>query len=171
MKTFYEWLAQFRLIETYYGLDPKQYDQLFDAELEKVIKQVRDPAHREALEGMRGFRWLSYIAASVRNAGFRDQREVQEKAHDVAVKLLAVLQVRLDGGETKSLVGCDALGSPGKWKIKQVVQEIKALAREYATAIGDSELLRRIEKAMEAEEETLAKRRTSTAAARATVGA
>ena len=163
---------------------------------------------------------MSYIAAAVRNSGCRDQREIQERAHDVAVKLLvgglfrdydetrhgpmdlrfkrsvgnavrnmvelqrnrrrllptvpiqqdfepggitaddlparstaqdhdeqlikdfrslvrrrfgalgvAVLQVRLDGGEVKSLVGCPALGSPGKWVIKKTVQELKALAR------------------------------------------
>jgi hypothetical protein len=201
---------------------------------------------------MRGFNWMGYVAAAVRNAGFRDQREVQERSHDVAAKLLtgtlfrgfderrhgamdlrfkrsvgnavrnmaelgrnrkrllptvpirqefepggitaddlpdrspaqdhderliqgfrqlvrkrlgglgvAVLQVRLDGGEVKSLVGCKALGSPGKWKIKQIVQEIKQLAREYAASLGDPELLRRIERAMEAEEETIAKRRAS----------
>ena len=31
---------------------------------------------------------MGYIAAAVRGAGFRDQREVQERAHDVAVKML-----------------------------------------------------------------------------------
>jgi len=242
MLTFWAWLAQFNLIETYYGLDPAEYNNLFDAELEKVIEQVRDPAHRQALEGMRGFRWLSYIAAAVRNAGFRDQREVQERAHDVAVKLLmgrlftgfdekvsgpmdlrfkrsvgnairnmaelernrrrllpsmpldqaaepsgmphaddhderlvnrfrelvrrrlgglgvAVLQVRLDGGEVKSLVGSKALGAPGRFVIKRVVGEIKQLAREFCS--GDPELLRRVEKAMAAEEETVGKRRAS----------
>ena len=61
-------------------------------------------------------------------------------------------------------MGCDALGSPGKWKIKQVVGEIKELAREYARSLGDPELLRGVEKAMEAEEETIEKRRATTAA-------
>ena len=247
MQTFWQWLSRFRLIETFFGLDPKQYDALFDAELQKVIARTQDPKHRQALEGMRGFGWVSYIAAAVRNSGWRDQREIQERSHDVAVKLLvgglfrdydetrhgpmdlrfkrsvgnairnmaelernrrrllptvpidraaepgsmtnddggsekvindfrnlvrkrlgglgvAVLQVRLDGGEVKSLVGCKALGSPGKWKIKQVVQDIKELAREYATSLGDPELLRRIERAMAAEEETVAKRRTAMAA-------
>jgi hypothetical protein len=37
---------------------------------------------------MRGFNWRGYIAASVRHAGVRDQREVQERTHDVLVKLL-----------------------------------------------------------------------------------
>ena len=34
---------------------------------------------------------------------------------------LAVLDVRLGGGETKSLVGSPSLGGPGKWVIKRVV--------------------------------------------------
>jgi len=253
METFWQWLARIRLLgETYYGLDPAEYNALFDQELEKVVQRTRDPAHRQALERMRGFGWMGYIAAAVRNAGFHDQREIQERAHDVAVKLLvgglfrdyderrhgpmdlrfkrsvgnairnmvelernrrrllptvpldqeaepgsmtssdsgekvvnnfrrlvkrrlgqlgvAVLDVRLAGGETKSLVGCPALGSPGKWGVKRAVQQIKQLAREYAASLGDSELLRRIEKAMASEEETIAKRRTATAARQA-VGA
>jgi len=78
-----------------------------------------------------------------------------------------VLQVRLDGGEVKSLVGCDALGSPGRYVIKRVVGEIKQLAREYAASLGDPELLRRIAKAMASEEETIERSRRTTAARRA----
>ena len=253
MQTFWEWLAQLRLAETYVTFDPKQYDQLFDEELEKVIARTSDAKHRQALERMRGFGWLGYIAAAVRNSGYRDQREVQERAHDIAVKLLmgrlftgfdervsgpmdlrfkrsvgntvrnmvekernqrrflptvpidrgaelggmtrndgggekvvrdfrrlvhrrlgdigtAVLNVRLAGGETKGLVGRFDLGSPGKWIVKRTVQEVKELLRQYAASLGDPGFLREIERAMGREEETLAKRRTSTAARQA-VGA
>ena len=207
------------LDESYITFDPKQYNQLFDEQLEKVIAITSDPAHRQALERMRGFNWISYIAASVRHAGFRDYRDGQERIHDVAVKLLmgklfrgfdervsgpmdlrfrnsvgnavrnliekernrrrllptipidqefepgimtsdddggermirdfrrlvrrrlgeigvAVLDVRLTGGETKSLVGCPSLGSPGRWGIECAVQQIKRLAREYAVSLG-----------------------------------
>jgi hypothetical protein len=48
--------------------------------------------------------------------------------------------------------------------------EVKQLAREYATSLGNPELLRRIEKAMASEEETVAKRRATTMARQA-VGA
>ncbi len=88
MQTFWEWLGQLRLAETYVTFDPKQYDQLFDEELERVIARTSDAKHRQALEKMRGFGWLGYIAAAVRNSGYRDQREVQERTHDIAVKLL-----------------------------------------------------------------------------------
>ncbi len=254
MKTFWQWLAEIRLLETYYGLDPKQYNSLFDMELEKVIGRVKDPAHRQALEGMRGFGWMGYIAAAVRNGGFHDQREIQERAHDIAVKLLvgglfrdyderrhgpmdlrfkrsvgnairnmvekernrrrllptvpiqqefepgmvtaddlparspqddgekvvrdfrrlvkrrlgeiggAVLDTRLAGEETKGLVGRPDLGSPGRFVVKRVVCQIKELAREYAVSLDDPELLRRVARAMGREEETVAKRRTATAA-------
>ena len=261
MQTFWQWLAQPQ--ETYFTFDPAQYNALFDAELEKVIQQVRDPAHRQSLEKMHGFGWMSYIAASVRNAGFRDYRDGQERIHDIAVKLLtgtlfrgfdervsgpmdlrfknsvgnavrnlvekernrkrllptvpirqefqpggvtpddlpakswtndddsmkvvqdfwrlvrrrlgevgvAVLNARLAGEETKSLVGSPTLGNPGRWGIKRAVQQIKQLSREYAASVGDPGFLRDIERAMEREQETVAKRRTATAARRQTVGA
>jgi hypothetical protein len=94
MRTFVEWLsyadvlAWLRLIETYYSFDPAQYNAVFDEELSKLVERTSDAQHRKVLETMRGFDWISYIAASVRNAGYRDYREVQEKTHDVAVKLL-----------------------------------------------------------------------------------
>jgi hypothetical protein len=75
---------------------------------------------------------------------------------------LAVLDARLDGEETKGLVGSPSLGSPGKWTIKKVVVGIKRLAREFFR--GDPELLRRIERAMAAEGETIKKRRAAMAA-------
>ena len=179
--------------------DPKQYNQLFDEELQKVVARTSDPAHRQALERMRGFNWMGYIGALVRHAGFHDYRDGQERIHDIAVKLLmgklfrgfdervsglmdlrfknsvgnavrnlvekernrrrllptvpidqqcepsgmigdgggervvndfrrlvrrrlgqlgiAVLDVRLAGGEIKNMVGCPSLSSPGKWCI------------------------------------------------------
>ena len=75
---------------------------------------------------------------------------------------LAVLDLRLEGGETKSLVGCPSLGSPGQVDVKKVVAGIKALAREFFR--GDPELLRRVERAMAAEGETIGKRRAAMAA-------
>jgi hypothetical protein len=90
--------------------------------------------------------------------GFREL--VRRRLGDLAV---AVLDARLDGIETKSLVDSPALGSPGKWTIKKVVAGIKALAREYAASLGDPELLQRIEKAMAGEEATVAKRQAAMA--------
>jgi hypothetical protein len=258
METFLEWLrqndllARLRLIETYFSFDPAQYNKLFDDELAKL--SVSSPEHREALERMRGFNWVGYIAASLRHAGWQDQREVQERTHDIVVKLLmgklfsgfsqetsgffdlrykrsvanavknlaekernrrrfiptvsignefrpgavtaddlpapassgqqddkliqdfrrlvrtrigelgiAVLDARLQGQETKALVGRPDLGSPGRYVIKRTVQEIKALAREYASGIGDAAFLRDIERAMGREETTVEKRRAATA--------
>ena len=89
MQTFWDWLRlRHFLAETYFSFDTKQYNTLFDSELEKAIARVRDPACRQALERLRGFNWLSYIVGSVWHAGFRDQRERDEKAHEIVVKLL-----------------------------------------------------------------------------------
>lgn len=258
MQTFWQWLSQLK--ETYFTFDPKQYNRLFDDELEKLLQRVRDPAHRQILNRMRGFDWIAYIAASVRHAGFRDYREIQERTHDLAVKLLtgklfqgfdertsgpmdlrfkrsvanaiknltekernrwhylptvsiqrkfqpgvtvdalpapswtadddehviddfrrllldrlgnvavAALDQRLAGEETKSLVGSREVGGAGRDAIKRIVRNIKRLAVEFAGAIGDSELLRRIEKARAGEADMVGKRRAATAMRRA-VGA
>ena len=45
------------------------------------------------------------------------RRLVRQRLGSVA---LAVLDTRLDGGETKSLVGLASLGSPGRWTVKKV---------------------------------------------------
>ena len=252
MQTFIDWLSHLRqptLSETFYGLDPVQYNRLFDEELDALTRRVADPAHRQALERLRGFNWLGYIAASVRNAGVRDQREIQERVHDIAAKLLmgtlfkgfdermsgpmdlrfkasvgnavrnmaekernrrryvpsvsiqqdfqpggvtadalparwspvhgdervierfrdlvrdrlgnlalAILDLRLDGGETKSLVGTPLAGGAGKFVIKRLVQQIKQLAHQFAASLGDAIFLRRIERAMADEEATVQKR-------------
>ena len=205
---------------------------------------------------MRGFNWVGYIAKRLRNAGYRDQREVQERTHDIVAKLLtgglftnydenrhgpldlrfkrasamrcrnmvekdrnrrkfmpsipigqefepggvtaddlpgravaavtmqarpdrgflqlvqkalgelglAVLEARMDGQETKSLVGREDLGRPGKFTIKRVVQDIKSLAREHAKTLDDPGFLRDVERAFQRESETVEKRKASTAA-------
>jgi len=243
MRTFLEFISDLNLlsrlwlIETYYSFDPQQYNQLFNDELGKL--SVSSPEHRQAIERMRGFNWVGYIAMSLRNAGYRDQREVQERTHDVVVKMLtgglfthyderqhgsldlrfkrsvanairnmvekdrnrrkfipigqergddvpdravagrdngliddfrqlvrsrlgelglAVLDARLAGEETKSLVGREDLGSPGRSVIKRVVGEVKALAKEFSERRGDAGFLRDVQRAMGREEATVQKR-------------
>jgi hypothetical protein len=90
------------------------------------------------------------------------RRLVRKRLGDLG---LAVLDARLDGIETKALVGSPALGSPGKHRITMVVAGIKALARNFAASLDDPELLRRVERAMGREEETAAKRRATAAMA------
>jgi hypothetical protein len=80
---------------------------------------------------------------------------VRSRLGDLGV---AVFDMRMTGGETKSLVGSLSLGSPGKYVIKRLVQQIKQLAKKYATSRGDEPLLRRIEKAMAEEAATVQKR-------------
>ena len=89
---------------------------------------------------------------------------VQRRLDEIGV---AVLDVRMEGGETKSLGGSASLGSPGKWVIKRTVQQIKELAQEFFQ--GDPELLRSVERAMADESETVEKR-LRTVKARRVVG-
>ena len=92
MKHFNEYIAnhdllsRLWLIETYFSYDPAQYNKLFDDELKKI--SVSSPEHQQALEKLRDFKWVGYIAKCLRNAGYRDQREVQERTHDIVVKML-----------------------------------------------------------------------------------
>ena len=67
------------------NFDPTAYDRLFDGQLSKLLPRLTDPAQRGRMEG---FGWTNYIAASLRNAGFREQGDLEEKIHDVVVKLL-----------------------------------------------------------------------------------
>ena len=258
MKTFYEFLSDLDLlsrlwlIETYFSFDPAQYNQLFDDELSKI--SATSPEYQQAIERLRGFNWVGYIAKSLRNAGYRDQREVQERAHDLVARMLTgglftnydeerhgpldlrfkravanavknmvekdrnrrrfiptvpigqefepggitaddlpgrktnddseavyegfrklvkracgdlglgIFDARMDGQETKSLIGREDLGRPSKFVVKRVVGEIKALAREHAKLLGDSAFMWSVERAFQREAETFGKRRAAMAA-------
>ena len=73
-----------------HDLNPREYDALFDKEFERLLPRISDPAERNRLRGMLGNQWTNYIAGALRNAGFREQGDLQEKIHDVAVKLLVM---------------------------------------------------------------------------------
>ena len=47
------------------------------------------------------------------------------------------------------------------YTVKKTVQEIKALAKRYAIAVGDPNLLQRIERLMAAEEMTVKRRKAA----------
>ena len=96
------------------------------------------------------------------------RRLVRKRLGDLGV---AVLNARLAGEETKSLVGRAERAAPESSWSRGSFARSKELAAEYARSLGDSELLRRIERAMASEEETVAKRQATTAARRQRVGA
>ncbi len=234
--------------------DPAAYDRLFDDQLAALLPTLHDPEAKERLAAMQGRGWTHYIAACLRNAGFREQGQVEELIHDVVVRLLvspgglfggyderwhgpldlrfkrsvanavkniaekeknrrkylptisggtttedlpasheptdsmlverfrrllqtrlgdlavAILDARLEGRQTKSIVGLPELDSPGRFVVKRVVQQIKALAREFAHELGDPDFLRRVERLMDAEATTIAKRTATTQRRRAGAG-
>ena len=240
MLGFLQWLT---LREQF---DPAAYDQLFDQQLEALLARMPDGEQRERAATTQGFAWTNYIAACLRNAGFRYQGDLEERIHDVAVKLLvspgglfrdyderrhgpldlrfkrsvgnairnivalersrrkyipavcggtraedlparpeanydttlierfrqllaqhgrlalAVFDTRLNGEQTKDLIGHPQLGNPGKFQIKRAVQQVKAAAREFAEASGDQAFLRQVERLMAAETATIQKRQAAT---------
>ncbi|MDY0169909.1 MAG: hypothetical protein RBS80_25425 [Thermoguttaceae bacterium] len=86
------------------------------------------------------------------------RQQVQERLGTLA---LAVLDARLDGADVKSLIGLAEFGSPTSYKIKQVVQQIKALAATF----GDESFRAMVSRALDAEQQTLARRFGSLATA------
>ena len=67
----------------------------------------------------------------------------------------------MSGGETKWLVGSPSLGSPTGWSVKNLVQKIKQLGKDFAQQRGDLGFLRDIERAMDRENATVQKRVTA----------
>jgi hypothetical protein len=82
-----------------------------------------------------------------------DFRElVQRTLGAIAVR---VFDARLEGIEMKNVPGVSS------YTVKKTVQEIKALAKKYALAVGDPNLLRQIERLMAAEEITVQRRKAA----------
>src|SRR5271157_5147364 len=70
------------------NFDPAAYDDLFNKELDTVLPTLRNADDRKRLASMRGRGCTNYIAACLRNAGFREQGDLEERIHDVVVRLL-----------------------------------------------------------------------------------
>ena len=223
--------------------DPAAYDGLFDRELDAVLPTLQDAAARERLASFRGG-WTNYIAACLRRAGFRGQGDLEERIHDIVVRLLvspgglfsnydqarhgpldlrfrrsvinavrnmaekektrrkrllggtmvddlpaapvpnhaptlverfrkllqarlgdlavAIFDARAEGRETKSVVGMPELNRPSRFVVKKVVGQIKAVGREFAETLGDPDFLRQVERLMDAEAATVARRTATT---------
>ncbi len=84
---------------------------------------------------------------------------VRERLGDLA---LAILDERLQGKDTKNLVGKSEFGTPSAFYVKKQVQAIKKLADAFAARHGDFSNL--LAKAMDAEAKTIAKRQRAMAA-------
>ncbi len=86
---------------------------------------------------------------------------VKERLGDLA---LAILDERLQGKDTKNLVGKSEFGTPSAFYVKKQVQAIKKLADAFAARHGDSDFSNLLAKAMNAEMQTIAKRQRAMAA-------
>ena len=80
---------------------------------------------------------------------------------------LAILDARLGNEELKGLVGRSELGSLSAYQLKREVGEVKRLAHQFAARSGNSEFLRLVDRAFDAEATTIAKRQAARQAASA----
>jgi len=81
----------------------------------------------------------------------RLRKEVEDELGKLA---LAVLDARLDGVDVKSLIGVPELFTPSHYQIKKAVQQVKALTATF----GDEQFQAMVQRAMDAEQQTLARR-------------
>ena len=71
---------------------------------------------------------------------------------------LHIFDLRLNGEETKSLVGNVDLGKPTSYQLKQAVIGIKQLAKSFARQRGDEVFAKAVDRAMEGEKATMRRR-------------
>jgi hypothetical protein len=73
-----------------------------------------------------------------------------------------IFDARLQGWQMKNLIGLPELHHPSRHVVKWTVQQIKKLAREFAEGLGDPDFLWQVERLMDAEAETIARRTATT---------
>ena len=69
-------------------LDKGAYNDLFRQELERLLPRLTDPIQRQHAEAMRDFDWTRYIAGAIRRSGITNQDEIDEKIHEIAIRML-----------------------------------------------------------------------------------
>ena len=79
--------AQSSLEETYYWFNPAALRRVSSTKNWSRSSPEPDPAHRRILEGMRGSTGSLYCRLR-QSAGYRDRRQVEERTHDIVVKLI-----------------------------------------------------------------------------------
>jgi hypothetical protein len=228
-------------------LDKGAYNDLFRQELERLLPRLSDPLQHQHAKAMLDFDWTRYMAGAIRRSGITSQDEIDEKVHEIVIRMLVspgglfkdyderkhgpfdlrfkrtlanslknltekernrrryipsvpirqefvpggvtaddlaargtpesdpavidnfreligrqlgtlavrVFDARLEGVEMKNLPGVSA------YAIKKTVQDIKSLARTYATALGDPSFTTQVERLMAAEERTFQRRRAT----------
>lgn len=92
-------------------------------------------------------------------AQFRDL--VKERLGNLA---LAIFDQRLQGEDTKNLVGKEEFGTPSAFYVKKAVRAIKELADGFAARHGDSDFSNLLATAMKTQAEIIAKRQRAMAA-------
>jgi hypothetical protein len=141
--------------------------------LERRFRAATWNAIRNVVEKRRNYqRWMVSADPAVM-AGIHPAREhphstglLDDFRKVVAEKLgklaAAILDWRLEGKQTKEMIGRAEFDSPSIYSIKREVGEIKKLAHRFAAKSGDPEFLAKVEKALSNEAATVAKRQAAT---------
>ena len=74
---------------------------------------------------------------------------------------LAILDWRMEGRDVKDMVGRAELGNPTAYSIKREVGEIKKLAHRFGLESGDPVFLDKVNRAMNRQAATVAKRKAA----------
>ena len=70
-------------------IDKGAYNDLFRQELEQLLSRLTDPVQRQHAESMLDFDWTRYMAGAIRRStGTTSQEEIDEKVHEVVVRML-----------------------------------------------------------------------------------
>jgi hypothetical protein len=113
------------------GFDARSYNALFHQQIAALLPKLKNPKQRQHVEGLRGFDFMGYILASLRNAGFKGQ-DVEEKAHEIAVKLV-VTPGKLFAGYDENKHG--PLLARGKVAIANAIKNLVAKERRRRDAM------------------------------------
>jgi hypothetical protein len=70
--TFADWVSTKYILEVSELFNRAGYNDLFNAEIDKLLAQVDDPAVRRELEEAKQMDWVSYISSSLRRSGVQE---------------------------------------------------------------------------------------------------
>lgn len=83
---------------------------------------------------------------------------------------LAILDLRLNGGDLRSAIHNPDFGNPSSYRVKVIVHGIKKLAEEFAEERGDEGFVRQVRRAMAGSNEVVERRVAGNQARRQAVG-
>ena len=85
--TFADWIADKYLLEVSELFNRSGYNDLFNAEIDRLLARVDDPSVRRELEDAKQMDWVSYISSSLRRSGVQEA-DLDALTSELVFKLL-----------------------------------------------------------------------------------